>query len=341
MTSIIRLSCLMQDLRDEDKGNDPAIPRRCASLFAEISPGQSAGFEDSVGRWMLDRTIGTNKKGHPETNITFGEHGATLLKLIQETYSAKDQFSARDTVHTYVYLSPIGKILGRFIQGTSDTNRNFFEYITIYGAEFEDGCKQRLRKQGSPPSAYSAGLEMTDFSSVLHKVFLNTILMLRSAGISFEKGLLWNPALQCCSTNGPPHPTSGSLLKAYTTKSRAHLSSVPVKSSNKFSQSGHTSGPPHYLCESESENESDVPDTQIPSPEDYPELEELDQVAKQQGWDISALKWLDIVCLHQTAPMSLAKKRCPSSVDEPFRKYIEHTEFRHIETYQKHADNPN
>jgi hypothetical protein len=70
-----------------------------------------------------------------------------------------------------------------------------------------------------------------------------------------------------------------------------------------------------------------------------PEVENLDSIAERRQWEDAAMAWLDLICLHQTAYMSLSKKSEPTPLDEQYKNFLLTADFKHVEASQEVTDN--
>ncbi|KAL5114958.1 hypothetical protein ACEQ8H_007130 [Pleosporales sp. CAS-2024a] len=67
------------------------------------------------------------------------------------------------------------------------------------------------------------------------------------------------------------------------------------------------------------------------------DFEEIDSAGIQQNWDSAALKYMDLICLHQKAVNSLAKV-CGDSHDRSVHRFLQATRFEYVRCFQDQAD---
>jgi hypothetical protein len=84
--------------------------------------------------------------------------------------------------------------------------------------------------------------------------------------------------------------------------------------------------------------ESGLEKTVIGKKETYTaDFEEIDSAGLQQNWDLAALKYLDLICLHQKAVNSLGKNSGDRH-DKTTRDFLRTTKFEYIRCFQDQAD---
>lgn len=67
------------------------------------------------------------------------------------------------------------------------------------------------------------------------------------------------------------------------------------------------------------------------------DFEEIDSAGLQQNWDLAALKYIDLLCLHQKAVNSLGKISGDTH-DKKTREFLRTARFEYIRCFQDQAD---
>ncbi|KAF2799895.1 hypothetical protein K505DRAFT_320840 [Melanomma pulvis-pyrius CBS 109.77] len=127
--------------RDEDKGKTRSSNPRRVTLHTEITMANPLPIEDYVGHWLIERTTGRLKiRGFPQTDVSFSEHGATIVDLARKTYltSTDEEWKkAYLKFSGYVLTASCAKINGRIARGDT-TKRKFLGYLKRTGAQLSE-----------------------------------------------------------------------------------------------------------------------------------------------------------------------------------------------------------
>jgi hypothetical protein len=69
-----------------------------------------------------------------------------------------------------------------------------------------------------------------------------------------------------------------------------------------------------------------------------PKIEQLDSIAEKNRWEGAAMAWLDLVCLHWTAFLSLSGDGRPTRHNSAYKAYVQKAGFQHFEAVEEHRD---
>jgi hypothetical protein len=135
------ITAVQNTVPDADEAEDEKDDTGCVA-FLEKSPPATAEMDKSPAMWLLNRTVEHKKTkqeestyGDPKTNLSLGDHGATLISLLKNTWESNHRSNIR-ALEQYMIITCCAKIRGRMRRGNT-SKRRFVQYLTAPTADLE------------------------------------------------------------------------------------------------------------------------------------------------------------------------------------------------------------